>query len=132
MRLYTICPNGQPVLVISAGVEPPMEDCFTTNADLMKASRAMREMLEDNPDAQRISEVQELDEAIDTYLGMDLMAYGLWNGVDRADVQVRDASPDETHRWRAALQASIIEGEQDAGDEDFAVWLVTLPEETDE
>ena len=51
-----------------------MEDCFTTNADLMKASRATRELVADNPDFQRIMEVQEIDEALDACLGLRLLS----------------------------------------------------------
>jgi hypothetical protein len=132
LRLYTICTNDRPVLVMGAGVEPPMEDSLTTNAALMKAHRDLRAMEESLPaDIQRISEVREIDEAIDTWLGEELQSFGLWDG-DHAKLQVREADPSEAERWRVEIQNSIEAGDQDAGNDDFAVYLVSVTEETDE
>lgn len=43
-RLLTVEANGTPVLVISTDVEPLMEDRFTTEANLMRAAQASREI----------------------------------------------------------------------------------------
>src|ERR1700733_1663105 len=100
MRLYTVCVRGRPVLVKSTDVEPPMPDSLTTNAELMKAHRAQRALMEQttNDKTRHIGAVREIDEALDTWLGTDLMVQSLWNG-DWSDVQIREATAEEAGRW---------------------------------
>lgn len=81
MRLYTICIDQRPVLVMSTDAEPPMEDTLTTDAKLMKAHRDMQalraKMQARLPDAERLADQREIDEALDTWLGEDLHSFGL-------------------------------------------------------
>jgi hypothetical protein len=129
MRLYTICINQRPVLVMSTGAEPPMPDALTTNTVLMKAYRDMRALEESLPtDVRRISDEREIDKALDSWLREDLQALEqdgtpLWNG-DRASLHIREATDDEAQGWRASLSQAIDRGEEDAGTED---WLYLVP-----
>jgi hypothetical protein len=64
MRLYTICIDQRPVLVMSTNAESPMPDKLAMDAELMKAWRDARAMVENLPaDVHRISDQQEIDEA---------------------------------------------------------------------
>ena len=131
MKLYTICVDQRPVLVMSVDAEPLMPDQLTTNAELMKAQRDTRVSSHSLPaDVQRVSDQREIDEALDTWLGHDLRtlrSHGvpLWNG-GRANLHVREATPDEAKGWHEALQREIDTDEEDAGDEDWLVYLVPI------
>ena len=133
MRLYTICIDHRPVLVISAGVEPIVPDSLTAEAELMKAYRERRARLDHLPDeVQRITEHREINEALDTWLGTELrsMTYDgspLWSG-DRANLEIREAKTDEAQRWHASLQRAIETGERGALEEDWLIFLVPVSE----
>jgi hypothetical protein len=128
MKLYTICIDQRPVVVMSTDAEPPMEDARTTNAVLMKAARDLRAMRESLPDdVLRSCDQREIDEALDSRLGQDLLVYGLWDG-DSARLHIRDASADEAQHWHASLQEALDTGEEDAGEESWLIFLVPVRE----
>jgi hypothetical protein len=127
MRLYTICVHGCPVVVISTDTVPPMLDEFTTNAKLMQANRETEEFIDSLPDeVRRIGQRQEIDEAIDTWLGEDLIEWG-WSG-DHAALHVRDATTDEAGRWHISRQAAIDADAQEAGDEGWVIFVGSKPD----
>ena len=128
MRLYTVCVEGRPVLVLSTDVEPPMEDHLTTNAALMQSNRDWRDLKDlmlanSDPLVRHAAAHLELDQALDTGLGEDLMERGLWRPGDRGAVRHREPTEEEAARWHASRQQAVATGEQDAGDE---AWLVYL------
>jgi hypothetical protein len=47
MRLYTVCVETQPILVMSADADTPMLDAFTTIPELMKANRDNQALWDD-------------------------------------------------------------------------------------
>jgi hypothetical protein len=108
-----------------------MPDSLTTDAKLIKAYRERRAMLDHLPDeVRRITERREIDEAVNTWLGVDLRSLThdgapLWSG-DRDSLEIRDAWTDEAQRWHASLQHAIDTGEQGAGDENWLVFLVSV------
>jgi hypothetical protein len=127
VRLFTICTNGLPVLVMSAGAEPPLPDSLTTNVALMKAHRELSAQMDNLPDYARYS--VEIHEVLDTWLGADLRSQTyngtpLWNG-DLDSLQIREARTDEAERWHVSRRHAINEGELDAGAEDWLVYLVS-------
>ena len=97
----------------------------------MKPQRGVRAFRDSRPaDVQRIGDQREIDEALDTWLGQDLRtlrSHGvpLWSG-GRASLHVREATPDEAQGWHEVLQREIDTGEEDAGDEDWLVYLVPI------
>jgi hypothetical protein len=130
MRLYTVCAHGRPVLVISAGTEDPMEDRFTTDPEIMNAHRFTQALSDNIPsEVASFSECGEIEEALDTWMGEDLQALKsggrpLWNG-DRTQVSIREATTDEAAKWHISWRDVIDAGDQDAGDESWAVYLVS-------
>ena len=135
MRLYTICIDQRPVLVMSTDAEPPMEDTLTTDAKLMKAHRDMQalraKMQARLPDAERLADQREIDEALDTWLGEDLHSFGLWNG-DWDRLHIREARTEEARRWHTSLTRAIDAGEEEAGSEDWVLLLVPVTDSPDE
>lgn len=131
MRLYTICIDQRPVLIMSAGVVPPMPDSLKTDAELVKAHRERRAMLERRPDeVRRTTERREIAEALNTWLGVELRSLThdgapLWSG-DRASLEVREARADEVQRWHASRQHTAETGDPDTGEEDGLVFLVSV------
>jgi hypothetical protein len=131
MKLYTICVDQRPILVMSVDAGPLMPDQLTTNAEPMKARRDTRALSDSLPaDVQRINDQREIDQALDTWLGQDLRtlrSHGvpLWSG-GSASLHVRDATPDEAQGWHEALQREIDTDEEEAGDEDWLVYLVPI------
>jgi hypothetical protein len=137
MRLYTICVRGLPVVTMSTNTEPAMPDEFTTDADLMKAyrdARALREAFVDE-ELQRGIERRQIDEALEAWLGEDLTGLQhdgapLWTG-DYRDLEIREARVDEAARWHSSHQMALDSGEQDAGEEDWLVFLVSVKDPTE-
>jgi hypothetical protein len=131
MKLYTICVDQRPILVMSVDAGPLMPDQLTTNAEPMKARRDIRALSDSLPaDVQRINDQREIDEALNTWLGQDLRtlrSHGvpLWSG-GSASLLVRDATPHEAQGWHETLQREIDTDEEDAGDEDWLVYLVPI------
>ena len=131
MKLYTICVDQRPVLVMSVDAGPLVPNQLITNAELMKAQRDTRALSDSLPaDVQRINDQREINEALDTWLGQDLRtlrSHGvpLWSG-GSASLLVRDATPDEAQGWHEALQRESDTDEEDAGDEDWLVYLVPI------
>jgi hypothetical protein len=140
MRLYTVCINNLPTVTMSAGVEPAMEDYYLNDPEILAAMRHTQ-ALEDRlkakgPDAVRMSELHEIDDALDTWLGEDLAVLEtdgrpLWSG-DRSALEIREAKADEAERWQAKSRAAVATGDADAGDESFLIWLVPVSDPTDE
>jgi hypothetical protein len=135
MRLYTVCAHDQPVLVISAGVEPSMEELAKfAPPEVLKAEQFLRSIVDE--ETQRAVEWREIDEALDTWLGAELQClehdfHGVWGG-DRSDIVIREATTNEAARWRASLQDAIAMGEQDTGNEDWLVYLIPVSETDDD
>jgi hypothetical protein len=132
MRLYTVCVESQPILVMSADADTPMLDAFTTIPELMKANRDNQPLWDETDEVvRRLTEQQEIEEAVDTWLGEDLMSLTrddgrpLWNG-DRSRLAVRDARTAEATEWHIALKQAIDIGEENAGTEDFALFLIPV------
>jgi hypothetical protein len=137
MRLYTVCIDTLPVLTLSTDTELPFPDAFTTNPEIMEAHRAAQ-ALRDRMDSiapptakdRRDSDLAEIDEELDTWLGADLQTlhhegHPLWNG-DRDRVHVRDATTDEAEHWHTSHRAAINDGTLDAGYEDWLIYLVSV------
>jgi hypothetical protein len=72
------------------------------------------------------SAIREIDEALDTWLGSELQAFGLWNG-ERDRGSARRASPDESAVWHRSHQAALDAGKEDAGEQDWLTYLVPMP-----
>ena len=139
MRLYTICAHNRPILTMSVACELPMPDRFTTDAMFMKAHRDERALIDklraEDPAFDRISDQREIDEALNTWLGEDLLCleterHPLWSG-RRSDLGVREATADEAERWKASRQHAIDTGEIDAGSEMWLMFLVPVQDPTD-
>ena len=133
MTIYTIEAHGRPVVVVSIGNMPPLEDSFATKPELLQALRATRDLEEQLPPDMR---ERAIDEALDTWLGKDLSTlesggHPLWDG-DRDALHVREASADEAAIFRASREQAIREGELDAGDEDWVAFLVPVTDPTDD
>jgi hypothetical protein len=134
MTIYTIEAHGRPVVAISIGNMPPLEDSFATRPELLRALRTARDMEERLPDDGREHmRRQAIDEALDTWLGGDLCILEsegrpLWSG-DRDALRVREASPDEAAVFAASRERAVREGELDAGDED---WVAPVMEPDDD
>jgi hypothetical protein len=100
---------------------------MTANRD----SQALRDEMGD--EVRRIGEQREIDEAMDTWLGEELMALTqdsgnpLWNG-DRSVLTVREARTDEAAKRFISHQHAIDTGEEDAGTEDLCIYLVPTNE----
>jgi hypothetical protein len=121
---------------MSVDADVPMPDSLITNAEVMKAVRASRALRDEIAarlpgDIQEASYLHEIDEALDTWLGEDLLTLQhddgvpLWSG-DRDALHIREARVDEAARWHASRQKAIDEDELDAGDEDWLAFLVPL------
>ena len=116
MNLYTVCVHGLPVLVMSVGTEPSLENSFTRNPEFMKPYRdtqALRDnnaMTDGDPDVSRHTcDLREVDKAINTWLGKDLRTLeyngrNLWNG-NREQLTVREATTEEAARWHSSRQS---------------------------
>jgi hypothetical protein len=114
MTIYTIETHGRPVVVVSVGDMPALEDSL--------ARERMRK--------------QAMDEALDTWLGEDLRRLEsdgrpLWDG-DRDALHVREASPEEVVVFKASREQAIREGELEAGDEDWVTFLVPVTDPDDD
>jgi hypothetical protein len=130
MRLYTICIDQRPVVVISVDAEPPIPDSLTTRPDLMQTLRESRAQIESIPADPRTMDQMEIDEALDTYLGEDLQSLtcegnSLWDG-DHARLHIREARVDEAERWHLSRRAAIDAGEVAAGEEAWLTFLVPV------
>jgi hypothetical protein len=126
MRLYTICVHGVPILVISTDTGLPFPDEFTTDAERLAADRATRALLKGMPEhARRISDQRKIDGALDTWLGEDLSLAGLCDG-DHTNLHVRETCVDEAEQWHKPRRSAIEDGELEAGDEDWLVFLVSV------
>jgi hypothetical protein len=114
---------------MSAGVTPPMPDFVIKDPKLLEAHRFTESLMADlSEDARRAHELQEIDEAIATWLGADLRALEhdgrpLWNG-DPSQLSVREATADEAAKWHSSYKEAVASGEVDAGDEEWAAYLV--------
>ena len=136
MQLYTVHAHGVPLLVISAGAEPWMEDSFTRDPSLMEAHRKaqawLKEMdvLSGDPEGLRRScDVREIEEAIDTWLGEDLLnlehdAQLLWSG-DRKQLVVHEATADEAAKWHRS-RLNISDDSEIDGSDNWLVYLVSV------
>jgi hypothetical protein len=124
VRLYTICIDQRPILVVSAGASPPMEDgLLTSHPELAKTISDLHAMNERMPE-------EEIDSALEGWLGEELQALmhqgaPLWSG-DRSSLHVREARLDELLQWASSLQRAIDAGEQDAGNGDWGFYLVDV------
>jgi hypothetical protein len=134
MRLYTVCIETQPILVMSADADTPMLDAFTTIPELMKANRDHQALWDETDEVvRRLTEQQEIEEAVDTWLGEDLMSLThddcrpLWNG-DRSRLAIREARTAEVTEWHIALKRAIDTGEEEAGTEEFGLYLIPVNE----
>jgi hypothetical protein len=139
MTPYTICVNGLPVLVMSVDAgELQMPDDLVLNPKIRAAMTATNEVkaqvdalvvksggsLEEFNDSIAI---REIDDAVDSWLGADLLAKGLWNG-EPDQVSARKATPDEAATWLRSQQAAIDAGDADAV-EDWLTYLVETAED---
>jgi hypothetical protein len=134
MRLYTVCAHNLPVYVTSAGIELPLEDALLTDPDFLKQYRdsetlrkelasKMASMHPGGPaEFHHQVDVREIEEAVDTWLGTHFMTLRLWNG-DKSQVSIRQARADEAAKWHSSYQQAIATGRQNAGNEDWAVYL---------
>ncbi len=74
MTIYTIEAHGRPVVVVSVGDAPSLEDSLATKPELLRATRDL--------EAQAPADMGEhlrrraMDEALDTWLGEDLVRPG--------------------------------------------------------
>jgi hypothetical protein len=103
--------DDRPILVMSAGLEAPLDDSLS--------SKDRQMVQEDADDMDRL----EIEEALDTWLGEDLQSAGLWGG----ERQIRQATEEEAARWRAALNRAREEGEADEDDDNWLAFLVEPP-----
>src|SRR4051794_10078282 len=102
---------------MTAGVMPALEDSMVKNPRLLQTLRAMQTLDEQlGSENRRAAELMEIEEALDTYLGQDLISPGLWDG-DRSKIHIREPTPEEAARWIETYQRAITEGAEDAGDE---------------
>ena len=133
MTIYTIEAHGRPVVVVSVGDTPSLEDSLATKPELLQALRATRDLKEQLPPDMR---EQAIHEALDTWLGEDLSTlesggHPLWDG-DRDALHVREAFADEAAIFRASREQAIREGELEAGDEDWVTFLVPVTDPTND
>lgn len=119
MRLYTICVNNLPILVMSAGVRPPMNDSFTTDPKLMKALPDVHKVVANNKIG---DDLLEIEEALDRWLGNDLQTLGLWNG-NAGQLCVRQSRIEEAAKWHSSRQHAINTAVLDVG---HAGWITFL------
>jgi hypothetical protein len=137
MTIYTIEAHGRPVVAVSIGDTPPLEDSLATRPELLQALRATRDLEERlPPDTREHVRRRALEEALDTWLGEDLSTLEsggqpLWDG-DRDALRVREASADEAVIFRASREQAVREGELEAGDEDWVAFLVPVTDPTDD
>lgn len=129
MRLYTICVQNRPILVLSTGA--PLSPCDRENMTL--AELAVVDVAHQTISALSPAAIQDMDRAvidqtISDGLGVLLMATTaagrpLWNG-DPDAVAIRRAHHAEALRWEDARRTAVAEGRFDAEEEEFAVLLV--------
>jgi hypothetical protein len=139
MKLYTVEAHDIPVLVMPTDVEPAMEDTLTTNAELIRALRGARDSIKEIPEeAKELARLSEIDEALETWLGADLMTLQhengqvLWNGAYEA-IHVRPAIEEEVARWQACRDEAVRSGDEEPADaETLVVYLVPVSEELDD
>ena len=82
-------------------------------------------------------DIMEIEDALDTWLGSDLTCLqhdgrSLWDGKDRGQVSVREATADETAKWRSSYHDAVASGVTDSETTDWAVYLVSVSEEPDD
>lgn len=121
--LYTVCVIDKPVAVMCVGAERLLEDSPATDAEIVRAKHTAQNLQNrSRSEACDLSEHQKIYEALESHLGSDLMATGLWNG-DIEDVRIRNSRPEEVAAWTASYNDAVQAGEQEAGDPD---WLIVL------
>lgn len=131
MILYTLCIDARPILVINTDPEIPVPDEVVHSPVMLDALRKINEICADTQlDERRLGQLEQIDDALDTWLGEDLATLKhdgivLWDG-DRSRVHVREARADEVIRWSNSYQEALATGEQDAGNEDYLVYLIEV------
>lgn len=142
-NLYTVEAHGRPVVTLSATPIPTPSDDMLTNPLFVEALRKSHQILSDlrddaEPEGVSLDDITdriEIDEALETHLGEDLQimedvarpGQPLWDG-DRANINVRRATNEETEIWRGSLLKAMKAGEQEPGDTDWLVFLTAVRE----
>jgi hypothetical protein len=86
-----------------------------------------------NDDFEELANLQEIDEALKTYLGEDLQAMTdaaspgrpLWDG-NWENIHVRGATGEEAEIWKSSLLLAIQADEQEPGDTAWVAFLVDV------
>lgn len=133
MLLITIEVYGRPTVVMSANVEPLVEDHYLQDPNsrrlILETNKRLSEM-EETLGAQGGDltahhygmALMEIEEAVDTWLGTDLRCDCGWKGV-RNGLNVRPATPEEKAKWRASLEVAWRCEEQEPGDQDWVLLI---------
>jgi hypothetical protein len=136
LDLYTISIRNRPVLTMSVDANDPLPDTFATEPEMLKALREAQALIDEmkarTPNLTEIAAMREIDEALDTWLGDDLRSlktegHPLWKG-DRNEITVREARVDEAESWHTSRRNAINEGELEAGEESWLIFLVPVGE----
>jgi hypothetical protein len=129
MRLYTICVQDRPILVLSTGSPSSSGQRGTMTADeLAMVDAANRIVSAMSPaaiqDMDRASISQTIDEGLGVLLMTATTADGpVWNG-DPDAIAIRRAHDAEASRWEDARHTAIAERRFDAEEDEFAVMLI--------
>ncbi len=128
MKLFTVAVDGVPIVVLSVDAELGLPDQFARDPQALSALRAMAATTKSMPPGTSdIEQQMEIEDALDTWLGDDLLqiernGQPLWDG-NRDRLRISEALADEADHWRAAYRDALVRGEQDAGDESFLVFI---------
>jgi hypothetical protein len=118
---------------MSVAAEDPLPDDLALDANMMKALRDSKAVLNSFPaGVQMIADRREIDEALDTWLGQDLLTlehdgHPLWTG-NSSDLDIREARTDEAEQWHTSRRQAIDREEIDAGQESWLLFLVQVSE----
>ena len=124
VRFWTIEHEGKPVVVMSKGMNAVVPSNLPTQ--LLQAEKQRLELHEQmqkmaGRDLTDVCDLQEIDEALDTWLGADL---GLHSDDRRkgGEVNIRKSTDQEIACWKVSRDNAVRDGNQEP-DEDWLIFL---------